>query len=310
FAKVMGSLLSSKIGSVIQTKSDAYRVIFKIPEYFGNDLIIDCLNELNENWVETILFKSIKNTTLFEYRFFQVAKRFGIISKNAEYSSLTVSRLIKIYKDTPIFEEALKELLREKLDLEGCKEIIKKIHDGKIKIKVSADYTTSPLGVAGLDYSAISLVRPEEKISEVYEMIKERLLKKQFWFACMNCGAEIGRFKNSNIPSNLKCKKCGARLIGFAPIRDQIMIKKILKKHFSGGELNKEEKEFLKRFSETAELFLNYGKKACFVLAGYGIGPQVAKRILGKYLKDEKELLKEIIKAERNFIATRKFWSV
>ena len=60
---------------------------------------------------------------------------------------------------------------------------------------------------------------------------------------------------------------------------------------------------------KNASLVASYGKKAIFVLAGYGIGPDTASRILGKQ-KDGKELLKKILKAEITYARTRRFWDM
>jgi len=81
-----------------------------------------------------------------------------------------------------------------------------------------------------------------------------------------------------------------------------------LKKKGSAGKLDEQEEKMLKKFEETAELLLNFGKRAVFVMAGYGIGPTTAKRLLSKFHKTEEELLKDIIAAERQFISTRIFW--
>jgi heme exporter protein D len=84
-----------------------------------------------------------------------------------------------------------------------------------------------------------------------------------------------------------KCPKCTARTIGFVP---------------RGKESNK------KLWDETGQLFLTYGKRACFVLAAYGVGVLTGKRVLRNYTT-EKEMLKNIIEEEKRFVRTRRFWN-
>jgi hypothetical protein len=137
--------------------------------------------------------------------------------------------------------------------------------------------------------------------------VHERLLKRKFWFACLRCGDILGVFAVSNIPDDLKCK-CGAKIMGFIPEKEKDLARKVLNKHFKKEKLDDAEKELFKKFSESAELFLNYGKKACYVLAGYGVGPTVGKRILGKVHMTDDEMLRDIVDAERNFASTKMFW--
>ncbi len=307
-SKVIGAMISSKIGSSIGVRSDAYRILFKMPELFGQETVIECINEIEPEWIESILMKSIKNSSIFAYRFYQIARRFGIIDKDAEFSQAMISKLIDVYQNTLIYQETIKELFREKLDVKNAKKILSKIKSGKIDLITSSGYEVSPLGAEGLDYSSVSLIKPKEKIKEIYDLVKQRLLKRRFWFACLNCGHEIGSYTVQSLPENLKCPNCEAKLIGFIPARDLELAKKVLKKYFNKSNLTQEEMVLFKKFSETAEIFINYGKKAVFVLAGYGIGPTIGKRILGRFHRTEEDLIKDIVNAERSFIETRMFW--
>jgi ATP-dependent Lhr-like helicase len=71
-----------------------------------------------------------------------------------------------------------------------------------------------------------------------------------------------------------------------------------------------EEKRELKRLNTNANLVRSHGKQAIMALAGRGIGPDTAARILRKqYLvDDEQEFLREILKAEINYARTKRFW--
>jgi ATP-dependent Lhr-like helicase len=77
---------------------------------------------------------------MFEFRFFQIAKRFGIISRDAMYSGSTLSKMVDVYSNTPLFEETINELFREKLDVKGTIELLRALRSGKIKLETSAGY--------------------------------------------------------------------------------------------------------------------------------------------------------------------------
>ncbi|MCI4349037.1 MAG: hypothetical protein L3J93_02305, partial [Thermoplasmata archaeon] len=58
----------------------------------------------------------------------------------------------------------------------------------------------------------------------------------------------------------------------------------------------------------SAELLAHYGTRALLCLAGRGIGPDTARRILARPYRDESALVLEILKAERSYARTRAFW--
>jgi len=54
---------------------------------------------------------------------------------------------------------------------------------------------------------------------------------------------------------------------------------------------------------------LNYGKLALIAMAGRGIGPTVAKRILAAtHGRGEILFFRSILEAEKQFIRTREWW--
>ena len=63
-------------------------------------------------------------------------------------------------------------------------------------------------------------------------------------------------------------------------------------------------KETLRR---SADLVIVYGKKAAITMAGHGIGPQTAARILAM-LPNKEKLFKDILEAEKLFAKTKIYW--
>ena len=64
----------------------------------------------------------------------------------------------------------------------------------------------------------------------------------------------------------------------------------------------------MKEIKDSADLILPYGKKAIITLAGIGIGPRTARRILSKDRRNEEDLFKDILSAERVYARTKMFW--
>ena len=58
-----------------------------------------------------------------------------------------------------------------------------------------------------------------------------------------------------------------------------------------------------------ADLVLTYGKKVVVALAGRGVGPDTAIRILAKQRENDEDFLRDILEAERAFARTKRFWT-
>jgi len=84
-----------------------------------------------------------------------------------------------------------------------------------------------------------------------------------------------------------ECPRCGSRMVAVA----------------RGSLDNRRHDELVKSASLVAE----YGRPAMMVLAGYGVGPRTAARILGRQLEGN-ALLKEILQAEITYSRTKQFW--
>ena len=66
-------------------------------------------------------------------------------------------------------------------------------------------------------------------------------------------------------------------------------------------------KKKIKQLQQTAILFMSYGRKALIAIAGRGIGPSTATKVLRSSI-DEKELITNILKAENMYAKTRQYW--
>jgi ATP-dependent Lhr-like helicase len=119
----------------------------------------------------------------------------------------------------------------------------------------------------------------------------------------MNCRDWKSRTVVSRIPDHPLCPKCGARLIAaLKPYEEEsyAMVKKNRK--------TADERAVEQRFMKNANIVLSSGKKAVIALSARGVGPENASRILAT-LTEGDAFYREILKAERSFIQTHRYWS-
>ncbi|MFH1473844.1 MAG: DEAD/DEAH box helicase [Candidatus Aenigmatarchaeota archaeon] len=301
-SRFVTTILSATHGKFITSRCDPYRIIIRGCRI---DEIKKVLFDYKPEEIKIILEKALSRSSLFKFRFIHVAKRFGAISRDANFATINLDKLIDVYWKTPIFHETLAELFTQKLDFEKTEEIIKGIQEKKIKLAHGDGL--SPLGKMGFTYELQDVVKPNRPEGEIYKLFKKRLLDSKVKLICINCGKYSMTNYVKKIEKEPRCRKCQSKLIAIVkPYK--IETQKIVKKWLKGGELTGEEREKLHFIKKSADLCIVYGKLACIVMAGRGIGPQTAFRILSKPRNKEEDLYKYILDAERTFIKNKKFW--
>jgi ATP-dependent Lhr-like helicase len=118
----------------------------------------------------------------------------------------------------------------------------------------------------------------------------------------MHCRAWKSLTKVSRVSEHPQCPKCNARLVAaLKPWEDELIpaVKK--------NDKNPEEKATERRFMKNANIVLSSGRQAVVALAARGVGPENASRIIAK-MCDGDDFYREILRAERNYIKTHRFW--
>ena len=195
------------------------------------------------------------------------------------------------------------EIKTEKLDIIKTKEILDKIQKNQIKLVFNKGL--SPLGKIGLKQKP-ELVGPEKPDLQILDIFEKRLMSKKVELICMNCGGWYITMKIKDVPDIIRCDKCHAKLIGVISHHRHELINLVKKK--LKNSLTIEEQKIWDKINRTSDLVIVYGKKAVMALATRGVGPQTAVRILRGMYFGEKDFLRALLEAERNFIRTKKFW--
>ncbi len=302
--RVFSIMLSTRFGHSIGLQIDPYRIILHAPSVISEDLVKDVLN-VDSDFIEPLLYRSLKRTSRFKWKFLHVAKRFGIISKEVSYSDVNIGRVISAYEDSLVYKETLKEIFRDNLDLPNTRRVLDDLKEGRIEIEYLSLKSPSPLAELGLKtYGEVIIPERAEKI--ILKVMKKRIYNQKIDFFCLYCGKWSDNFRIKNIVDDLKCGKCGARMLAILTY-DAKRLKKLYRRNRDKKTLTSEEKAEIKRLRISANLFLSYGKDAAIAMVARGIGPETAKRVLAAS-REEEELYRNILKAERDYARTRRFW--
>ncbi|MFX0108560.1 MAG: hypothetical protein ACFE7R_09770, partial [Candidatus Hodarchaeota archaeon] len=305
---VIAALLTTRLGIEVGVERDPYRVLFTSNIRLKPEQLVDVLRDYTGAQVSEILAMVVKTTQNFASRFIHVGRRMGIIRRDAKTREIPVKRLIRSYEGTPVFKEAMREVLEEKLDEKRVVNVFDGVSKGLIQITSVETEHPSPLARLIVEektrFEVIGEITDE---NEVLSMMEDRLLSKRFRLVCMATGDWNSVRTVSTMEDRVECPVCGSTMIAALSPNDSDFTK-IIKKKVDGKALTRDEEKKYKAGGLTATLISNYGKRALLVLSGRGVGPTTASRILRPELIDRHEILKAIAKAEREYAQTRPFW--
>ncbi|HXZ23251.1 MAG TPA: DEAD/DEAH box helicase [Methanomassiliicoccales archaeon] len=297
-SRLLSVLLTARIGEAVGVHNDPYRIMLELPRDLKPSLIIDTLKSIKAENVEGLVRLVIKNSSHLRWRFVHVAKKFGAVEKDADYQFINFGRLFDAYENTPLFQEAIDRVLWEDLDLEGTVRVVKMISDDKLQFEISR---LTPIGRAGLQHSK-ELIAPQRADHSILMALKTRLEDEQMHMTCLNCQTQW-RLRVREAPKIVTCPKCGGRMIAaLAPYAKENV--RLLRKK----ELSEEEEKEVKRIYKNASLVNKHGEKALLTLAGRGVGPDTAARVLSGFYDTEDDFLRDILSAEITYARTKKFW--
>ncbi|HPM27034.1 MAG TPA: helicase, partial [Methanothrix sp.] len=134
---------------------------------------------------------------------------------------------------------------------------------------------------------------------------KSRIMADRVLLFCVNCKKWKSLRPVERVADQPECPLCSSRMIAaLKPWEEEeiAVVKKPEKKKTA------EDRKRTKRVFRNANLVLSYGKTAAIALASRGLGPETAARVVGKRQKDEMEFYRDILKAEREYARTKRFW--
>lgn len=299
--RVISSLLSARFGSSVEISVDPYRIELALPKPLLAQEIARTLEELDPSYVEPILEMTLKNTTLLRWKMVHVARKFGAFSRDIDYQRVSMAKLLAVFEKTPMYREALREIYHDRLDIERARWVLERIRDGSIKVITGS---LSPIGSSGRG-GGRDVTSPEHADAAVIDLLKSRIMSDRVLLFCVSCKRWKSLRPVERVADHPECPLCSSRMIAaLKPWEEEeiAVVRKPEKKKTA------EDRRRTKRVFRNANLVLSYGKTAAIALASRGLGPETATRVVGKRQRDEMEFYRDILKAEREYARTKRFW--
>ncbi|HEY7507601.1 MAG TPA: DEAD/DEAH box helicase [Nitrososphaera sp.] len=303
-ASLLSTILSSQLGYVVESRSDAYRIMLTSSARMTQGRIEAALNDVYD--LEPVIIASLSGTHQINWKVWMVAKRFGMIAREAVYDKKAARMIYDRYAKTPVSSESIRELVHDKYDIEQAKKILADIKEGRIKVHWLEVTSFSDLAKPIMEHSSKSAAAPQSIEKGVIELVKERLEKTKHRLVCIRCGKWERVMETREVPEEIVCPTCRSKLVAVTFWSDFDM-GKVIQRRLAGGKLTEEENHRFERAWKVASLVNNFGKKAVMVISGHGVGADTAARILRNYIDDEL-MYRSIYEAEKQYVITRGFW--
>ncbi|MEM2889231.1 MAG: DEAD/DEAH box helicase [Candidatus Bathyarchaeia archaeon] len=294
---------------------DAYRILIETPRKVENrdlEKLPTILFSLDGEKVEKAFDEYLKAHFPFTERMKFIAQRFGALPRGKLAGPQTLFKLPQRFKDTPIYEETIREVLAERIDLSSVKKIMNSIKSGEIEVKtVLSHESPSPIGYHILaKYADVpELMASTQIIVNNIERMKKSIEARKVVLFCLSCGDWSLETRVRDIPEKPICGKCGNLLLACLRKQDEVeKIKRLLNRRVRKEHFTEEELKELSTTRREADLILSYGKTAVIALQVKGVGPETASRILGKMHVNEDDFYMDLLKAKIQFLKTRQYW--
>jgi len=304
-ATLLGHILSEETGYAVGVQADPYRVILSA-ESVGADKVKDLLHELVKTDINELAVDAFVATGLFKRRMIQVARKFGAVSKWADFSNISLRQLTKSFQGTAIFDEAVKTTLDKDADLQDFAKTLEGIRNGEIEVVTVETEEPTPIARVSLEQIGrwTSLISPERLQRLTIESARVRLLNEVRTFVCADCWDFLEMLPIKELGERLLCPKCNSKRVGVLEMSES-EVRQFLDKR--GKALTAKDREIAEYAGKTADLMAKHGALSALVLAGKNIHLSDAEEILSKADRVGDKLFELIVEAEKRALA-RKFW--
>lgn len=295
---VVGELQEGGIGGVM-VELDPYRIVLCSAFRIRAKDVAGILMGFSPSELRGKLARYITTSMLFRWQILHVAKKFGIVEREVSLKDLNMNRLIERLEGTIAYREAIERILQERMDLKSTAKFLKMIRRGDVEVHLQR---ASPIGLSYRDARRELLYAGADERT-ILAIIERRLEETPLTMVCLACQNRWRASAGGDAP--LKCPVCSSkRVAALHPMDYERMERHLLKRDFAS--LSRADR---KRLSLSADLVMAHGRDALLVLAGRGVGPTEAARILSFPYESREELLKAIRKAEVTYARNRQFWS-
>jgi ATP-dependent Lhr-like helicase len=226
------------------------------------------------------------------------------LKKWADFSNVSIQKLISSFEGTLIYEEGLKEVFSNDLDADGLVKALDRIRTGEVGFQVvETGGNATPVARVGIERVSMKtdLIPPEKMRAVLIAAAKARLLNETGNFICTNCWDYMETIRVKDLPDKPKCPRCGSFRLGMLKVEEEKALPLIEKR----DHLAKDEEKLQVYAKQTAELIEKYGKAAAVALSARRVYLSDIADVLSKEPKLSDKFYELVMEAERKSLTKR-----
>ncbi|PSQ28887.1 helicase [Halobacteriales archaeon QS_9_67_15] len=301
--RLLSALLGQRTGSSVGMEIDPYRIELEVPRNVTAGDVVDVLEDTDPEHLPELVELSLKNSDSLKFKVAQVATKFGALKRwrgRGSSNRFGRDRLIDALEDTPVYDEAVREMLHEDLDVEGAASVLEGVQSGTLDVELLGERT--PVGLGGRS-AGQELLSPDNADASVIRTVRERIQNDRMILFCLHCRDWERKKPVKRVRDRPECPECGStRITALNPWADEVV------SAVKTDDKDNEQEKMTERAYTSASLVQTHGRRAVIALAARGVGPRNAARIINKLREDEDEFYRDILRREREYARTRSFW--
>ena len=318
-ATVASGLLASRLGARVEILAvEPTWFVLNLPVALDGSALVQALSIPPET-LEDLLDRLLPSGLEYRWTFLTVARKLGALPASSDPRDLKlIEPLLEAARTTPLAEEALDKTLFERYDVVHARGVLERIAQGAITV-VSAPLTSwSDLTVGRLSWRVL----PDRPPPTLLKAVLDRLAAEPATLVCLRCGyTRTTTASRYEAEGGSACRICRGSLSAvLSPKREAEIdaLSRYARRKWTAqrGAARARPKRkgaapvptTVRQAYVSAELLAHYGVLALLALAGRGVGPETARRMLARPYRDRFDLVAEVLKAERRYAANREFW--
>ncbi|MBI3841368.1 MAG: hypothetical protein HY297_05400, partial [Thaumarchaeota archaeon] len=307
-ARVLGHLISERIGQSVAVHQDPYRIVIEAD--VKPQAVLSVLEELHGQDLRAATEKAVERSGIFKRRLIHAGKKCGAITKEADYASVSISGLIEALRETPVYEEAMSMIFHDDLDLEGSADALEKMATGAVEVKIVDYEALTPIARIGVEEISRrgEIVSPERLRALLKQSTRARVNDTFLVAVCTNCWNFLELKRVADLEGVTKCRVCEKEALGLSADSYENVFSLAMKAR-SRTDLRGKKLAQVEAIRKAAALRKEHGHAADMLIAGRGIRLAEASALAAKMRKEGTDLVELIIEGEREALRRRYFFA-
>ena len=304
-ARIVGHVISEATGYPVGVQQDTYMIITQTVGEVDALYVARMLKTLAKKDLTDTINEAVTKTGLFKKRLINVARKAGALSKFANFSNITLGRLMKSFEGGIIFKEAMKDTLRQDLDIETTLDLLRQMAEGNIEVSIlDTDDEVSPLGQLGVDSISMKVdIVPPEKITKIIiESAKARLYNETRILTCLGKHDWLQEMQVKDFPDKIQCPLCGSTEIAILDRTPEEAAEMMAR---TKGRYKFDPPWWWKQGEDFSKLVSIHGRRAGIIAAAKRVENEIAWDILAETEGEGDEFFEKIVEAEREALKKR-----